>query len=221
VRLYSDADLAEELRNSLVTRPLAPGLWETVVVDYPDSIMPLQRELIEDENEDAVFGRALAMSLAKEPHEVATYEMYGVPLMHISGVHRYVGAAHLHVLARHVPPASVPFGALVAFPIPELLLVHPIGQTQVFAAMEAMQALAAKHFEVGEKAISPQVYWWRPGAYERLDEQRALSGGLVPDLRPVHAEIDHEAGRVGLHGDDDFARTVRRVLEVQSAEPRS
>jgi hypothetical protein len=43
----------------------------------------------------------------------------------------------------------------------------------------------------------------------------------VPDLRPVRVEIDHEAGRVGLHGDDDFARTVQRALDAQSSQPRS
>jgi hypothetical protein len=214
VRVYAEDALPQEVWDTLVVRRLAPGLLEAVVVDYPDSMSPLQKRALGGSSTDAVFGEALAASVGREPHHMMTRELYGVPMTHISGEHRYVGS-HVHILKRYVDPAKAPHGALVAFPIPELVLVHPIGQTQIFAALEAAQALAARHFEVGEKAISPQLYWWRPGPYEALGERDALGSGGVPDLRPVRVEVDKESSQARLHSDEAFAGLVQRLLEEQ------
>ncbi|MBA9001793.1 hypothetical protein [Thermomonospora cellulosilytica] len=220
VRIYPDDMLTAEMREALVTRPLAPGLWETVVVDYPDAIMPLQRSLLGGESEAAVFGRALAMSLHKEPYDTTTHMLWDVPLLHIHAAHRYIGAPHLHALGRHVPLESAPFGALVALPIPELLLVHVLGGTEPAQAMHAMQAMALQHYEHGDKAITPEVYWWRPGAYERLPEPQALAGGQVPDLRPARVEFVQEDGSdrvtAQIHSDDAFFEMLQRLLTAQS-----
>ncbi|MFF5258956.1 hypothetical protein ACFY4C_08420 [Actinomadura viridis] len=191
VRLYSEESLADPpgLRDALLARPLAPGLVQVVVADHPDSIMPVNRVQIGGTPEDVVFAAALRASLEKEPHYVKTGDVWDVPITHVGETHRYVGA-HVHVLRRYLGPA--PYGALVSFPIPEYVIVHEIGGTHLFAALEAMQALARTHVEQGERSISPQVYWWRPGAYEGMPEQEALGSGLVPDLRPVGVKVDHE-----------------------------
>ncbi|MFC4011030.1 hypothetical protein ACFOY2_27640 [Nonomuraea purpurea] len=191
VRIYPEAALAEPpgLRESLLTRPLAAGLVETVVIDTPDSIIPLNRRDIGDRPESQVFGAALHASLNREPHYTQTEEIWGVPITHIGETHRYVGS-HVHVLGRYL--GAAPYGALVSFPLPEYLVVHEIGGTHLVAAMEAMQALARTHVEKGDNAISSQLYWWRPGAYEQQPERDALAGGQVPDLRPVGVEVDHQ-----------------------------
>ncbi|MEU0572767.1 hypothetical protein ABZ297_46205 [Nonomuraea sp. NPDC005983] len=200
VRLYTDEALGE-MRDGLVTRRLAPGLLETVVADYPDSIMPLNRADLGGAPENGVFGAALSLSIGKEPHYTETSAVQGVPVTHIGGTHRYV-SSHVHVLRRHVDPASAPYGALLSFPLPEYVLVHAIGGVHLFAAMEAVQDLSRQLFEAGEKAISPQVFWWRPGRYEQLPEEEALTSGLVPDLRPVGIEVDHRDMSVAALGSD-------------------
>ncbi|MET9245252.1 hypothetical protein [Nonomuraea sp. NPDC003709] len=48
--------------------------------------------------------------------------------------------------------------------------------------MESMQAVTRTMNEQGDKGISSQVYWWRPGQDD----------GGVPDLRPVEVEVDHQ-----------------------------
>lgn len=194
MRLYTEEALGQ-MREALVTRPLAPGLLETVVVDYPDSIMPLNRADIGNTPENGVFGTALALSIGKEPHYAQMNDVGGVPVMHIGGTHRYV-SAHVHVLSRHVFANIAPYGALVSFPVPEYVIVHSIGNPHLFIAMEAVQTLTRRHFEVGEKAVSPQVYWWRPGPHEQLPEEAALHSGLVPDLRPVGIQIDQQTRNV-------------------------
>ena len=118
--------------------------------------------------------------------------------MHVGEQHRYVGA-HAQVLARHLP-GPLPFGALVAFPLPEYVLLHAIGtDAHLVLAIKTAQDVAAKLAGSGEKPISPQVYWWRPGEYERTDERTALFGGRVPDLVPVGVQVEQgEQGRVNV-----------------------
>ena len=192
VRLYTEEELSAVpgMREALVNRPLAPGLLQTVVVDYPDALMPLNRTSIGDTPENEVFAAALRASIDKEPHYTKTDTVWDVPVLHIGETHRYVGA-HVHVLRRYL--GAAPYGALVAFPIPEYVILHEISlDTHVFGAMELMQSLARSHAERGEKPLTPQVYWWRAGAYEALPEDEALRSGLVPELRPVGIEVDHE-----------------------------
>ncbi|MBO2445550.1 hypothetical protein J4573_00450 [Actinomadura barringtoniae] len=190
LRLYHPDDLGD-LRDSLVARPLAPGLLETVVIDYPESLSPLQRSALGNLSENEAFGAAILWSLDREPHYVQTDEVYGVPITYVGEQHRYV-SAHLHLLLRHVN-GHAPFGALVAVPIPEYVIIHVIGpDAHLFAAMEAMQDLARTHYEKGEKPLTKQVYWWCPGDYERIPVPDAFHSGMLPDLRPVGLEFDHE-----------------------------
>ncbi|HEY8482443.1 MAG TPA: hypothetical protein VIL71_21665 [Spirillospora sp.] len=203
VRLYPESALDEPMRAALVTRSLAPGLLQAVVVDHPDSMTLLNRADLGDVSESEAFGEALTRSINDEPHFVETSELNGVKITHIGEQHRYIGA-HVHVLTRYFP-GPLPFGALVAFPLPEYLMVHEIGNDKhLVIAVTTFQDLAARLAETGEKPISPQVYWWRPGEYELLAERDALYGGRVPDLRPVGMQIEEgEDGRlkVGLEGE--------------------
>ncbi|MFB4297363.1 hypothetical protein [Actinomadura sp. NTSP31] len=203
IRLYPENAFDERMRAALLTRPLAPGLLETVVADLPDSIVPLNRTDLGDVTEDEAFGGALARSIEGEPHYVQATDMDGVKISHIGEQHRYIGA-HVHALRRHFP-GPLPFGALVAFPLPEYVTVHEIGpDPHLVLAIKTVQDVAAQLAGSGERPVSPQVYWWRPGEYERMDERTGLYSGRVPDLRPVGVQVEQgEDGRlkVGLLGD--------------------
>jgi len=191
VRIYPEDALAQapDLRDSLVTRTLAPGLVETVVIDKPDSIVSLPRTGLGGKTVPQVMGAALHASLTREPIYAHTEDVFGVPLTYVGGTQRYVGS-HIHVLSRYVGPA--PYGALVSFPLPEYLLVHEIGTVHLIQAMAVMQEVTDRLFKQGDKSISAQLYWWQPGSYEQAPEQERLASGKVPDLRPVGVEVDSE-----------------------------
>jgi hypothetical protein len=145
---------------------------------------------------------ALAQSIEREPHYVQANELNGVKLSNIGERHRYVGA-HAQVLRRHFP-GPLPFGALVAFPLPEYVMVHEIGMEQhLVLALKTVQDVAARFAGDGDKPITAQVYWWRPGQYETMAERDALFSGRVPDLRPVGVQVEQDGERlqVGLVGD--------------------
>ncbi|MFG2085970.1 MULTISPECIES: hypothetical protein [unclassified Spirillospora] len=195
VRLYHENALDERMRAALLTRPLAEGLLQTVVVDRPDSMSPLNRTELGGLGEAEAFGAALTHSIEREPHYVQANDVQGLKIVTIGGQHRYV-AAHVHVLRRYVP-GPLPFGALVTFPLPEYVMVHEIGMDRhVVVAMKTLQDTAGTFAATGEKPISPRVYWWRPGDYEAMPEREALHGGRVPDLRLVGVQV--EQGEEGL-----------------------
>ncbi|RMI34341.1 hypothetical protein [Nocardia stercoris] len=165
------------------TRPLAPGLVQAVVVDRPEGAeVALTGEL--DADADDLFGAAIAQSITGEDCSTSTQDLDYGTLTVIGGAHRYVGA-QLHRLSRHVPAAENPFGALVAMPLPQYLLIYPIGQCDAMRSLYDLRCAATELFDNGSERISPQCYWWRPSRYEQLPESAALRSGLVPDLRPV------------------------------------
>jgi hypothetical protein len=160
-------------------------------VNYPDSAMMLNRSSLGDISENEVFGAALRTSIDTEPSDLHATEVWHVPITQIGGAQWYVGA-HVHVLRRYLGTAR--YGALVSFPIPECMLIHEIGaRIFVISAMTSMQALTEYHIADRDKPLSPQIFWWRPGAYEQMPEDTALDSGTVPELQPVEIETDHEA----------------------------
>jgi hypothetical protein len=194
VRLYPASVFPEGVLDSLLAREVAPGLWQTVVVDSPDSLRPLPRQAHERSGrpDGEVFAEAVAASVA-ETVEVSEHEVDGARIVHIGGRHPYA-AAHVHDLGRHL--GDLPHGALVVFPVAEVVLAHPLGQGHPIAAMDHMQQIAERFTADGDKPVSAQPYWWHPGSLSH--EQ-----GTPPDLRPVGARIDHENRSVTLLTSDE------------------
>ncbi|XKK40022.1 hypothetical protein HFP72_04320 [Nocardiopsis sp. ARC36] len=204
VRLYPASAFPEGILEELLAREIAPGLWQTVVVDSPQSLQPLSRKAHEDTGrpDDEVFAEAVAGSL-DEPVEVSEHDLDGVRLVHIGGQHPYV-AAQAHALGRHIGEA--PHGALVAFPVPEVLIAHPLGQGHPLAAMENLQEIAGKFAADAAKPIGAQLYWWHPGSL-------AAGQDAVPDLRAVGIEVDHEAKSVSVRtSDEEFGPVLDSLL---------
>jgi hypothetical protein len=197
VRLYPEDAFGHPpgLREAMLVRPLAEGLVQAVAEDRPDSISPVNRVDLGGVPEHEAFGAGLRAAIDKEDHYVDRQEVRGFPFTVIGGQNRYVGA-RIHVLGRHVRPGRV--GALVAFPLPEYIFVHEIGDKVIFEAMDILEDLARTFEGRGEKPISSKIFWWRPGRYEQLPEQQALSSGQVPDLRVVGVDMERNGNEVNV-----------------------
>ncbi|NKY99026.1 hypothetical protein [Nocardiopsis alborubida] len=205
VRLYPGDAFPEGVLDGLVARELAPGLWQTVAVDLPDSVQPLSRRTHEESGRatEEVFAEAVARSVA-EPVEVSEHEIDGVGIVHVGGQHLYV-SAQVHVLDRHLGEA--PHGALVALPVAQVVLAHPLGQAHPILAMERFQELAGRFAADADKPVTPQLYWWRPG-----------SGTDLPRLSAVAVEVDHGAGSVALRtADPEFGPLLESLMRAGRA----
>ncbi|GAA1089077.1 hypothetical protein [Nocardiopsis metallicus] len=205
VRLYPVNAFPEGVLDKLLSRQIAPGLWQTVVVDSPETLQPLSRVHHERSGrpDGEVFAEAVAGALG-EAVEVSEHGLDGTEVVHIGAQHPYV-AAHAHALDRYV--GESPYGSLVAFPVPEVILAHPLGKGHPIAAMDHLQELAARFTGDAEKPISPQLYWWHPNS-------RGRAQGEPLDLRPVGITMDHENRSVSLHtGDEEFAALLNSLTQ--------
>ncbi|MFB6726133.1 hypothetical protein ACFCV3_38535 [Kribbella sp. NPDC056345] len=198
VRVYPEDAFPPDALPFLVTRPFAAGLIEAVVLDYPDSIRLLNRSELGDLHPTELFSNAIYTSIHEEESYVESMEYAGVPYRAIGGTHRYI-SSHLHALNRYVDVEATPYGALVSIPLPEYVFVHAIGRdTNVASALVVLQQVTETFFDEGERAISPQLYWWRPGA----DKYTQVPSGRVPELRPVGARLNPSDGFIEFFGSD-------------------
>ena len=191
--------------DTLLYRDFAAGLRETVVIDAPDSVQPLNRSALGPMglSEEQAFAQAVAASVAEEV-EASEVDLDGVTVVHIGGAQPYT-ASQAHVLSRFLGEA--PHGALVAFPVREVVLAHPLGKGHPIMAMERLQELAGRFVADAKRPISAQLFWWHPSSAGRAEAD-------VPDLRPVGVEVDHEERSVSLHTfDDEFRPLLNRLME--------
>lgn len=201
-RLYSEAALPKEASDAFVSRRLAAGVLEVVVVDFPDSIQPLNRTDLDKFGltEEQAFERAVEGSLG-EPFEVSRMDFEGAEIVHIGAVGGFYVGSQLHALERHL--GNAPHGALVVFPSPPVVMAHVLGQSgQPVIAMHTLQTVAGRYTADTDKPITDKLYWWRP---ESVRDGR-------PRLVEVRAEFDQESGRVGVYTEDEDFITVMKSL---------
>lgn len=195
LRLYPEEMLVEPLRSGVVTRELAPGLWETVAIDRPESVQPLPRD--SPGVPDAELFRMAVGNTILDEFTLTWFDVGDARVLHIGGEHPYM-AAHLHVLDRYLEPPLTD-GALVSVPLPEVVLVHPIGGVHPLMGLAQLQEVTSQLVDGGNKAISKQVFWWVPSDVDL---------GHRPDLRPVHVALND--GHLTVHGDDEFELLTER-----------
>jgi hypothetical protein len=195
VFLYTEAAVGKYRNGNLMVRDIAPDLLQMVMIDEPDGAFSgLDRGRLAAGDQD-VFAAAVSRSIAGE-HTVAAREFAYGKLTYVQ-TQRPDAAAHLHVLARHVRPAEFPHGALVSFPVADYLLMYPLGQAHPLETMSDMNNATGQIGEKALRAITDQLYWWRPGSYEHLPESDALRSGRFPDLRPVGMTMSEKNPQTG------------------------
>ncbi|MFJ8228641.1 hypothetical protein ACIQ9E_01595 [Streptomyces sp. NPDC094448] len=156
-------------------RALAPGLYEVLALDLPESVMMLTDEALEP------LGRLSYL------REQALYNLRGLPLEGhetvkgdnglrfevVAGDSFYTASRVLTLesVVREVTGGTMtPDGALVAFPFRHRLAFHVIRDAGLIPALNAMTSFAASGYADTPGAISPYVYWWRGGTLTQLSD---------------------------------------------------
>jgi hypothetical protein len=208
LRLYPGEMLVEPIRSGVVTRELAPGVWETVAIDRPDSVQPLPRNGPDDPDAAAtaeLYRVAIGNSI-EDDFSLNWFDIGDVRLLHIDGGHPYM-AAHVHVLGRYLD-APFPDGALVCFPLPEGVMVCPLDGIHPAMGLAMMQEAARRRVVDDHKVISRQVFWWAPSEFERTQPVPDVGLGYRPNLHPVSlATVD---GQSTVRGPEAFCQLVER-----------
>ncbi|MGW2817527.1 hypothetical protein [Streptomyces sp. NPDC001415] len=157
-------------------RSVAPGLYEILALDLPESVMMLTDEALEplgkvpDLREQALRN---LRELPVEGHETVKGDD-GMRFDIVVGDSFYTASRVLaleavvrQVTGREVPPE----GALVAMPFRHQLAFHVIRDSGMVLALNAMASFAASGYEDTPGSISPFVYWWRGGTLTQLSDR--------------------------------------------------
>ncbi|MET9951999.1 hypothetical protein ABZ135_10690 [Streptomyces sp. NPDC006339] len=185
-------------------RTVAPGLYEVLALDLPESVMTLTDEALERLGDPArLRERALnnLRGLPVEGHETVK-DADGMRFEVILGDSFYTASRvlDLDAVVRRVTGRPLgEDGALVAMPFRHQLAFHPIRDTTIVPALGAMASFAASGYEDTPGAISPYVFWWRAGTLTQLSE---------------HGEED---GRLRIVVGDEFQALLERLI-VQNPE---
>ncbi|MEV6396131.1 hypothetical protein AB0M39_15360 [Streptomyces sp. NPDC051907] len=164
-------------------RPLAPGLFEILALDLPESVMMLTDEALEPLGDlDYLREQALynLRGLPLEAHETVK-DTGGMRFEVVLGDSFFTASRVLTLdsVVRQVLGQELPAdGALVAMPFRHQLAFHAIHDTTMIPALNAMASFAATGFEDTPGAISPYVYWWHDGTLTQLSDREEDGEGL-------------------------------------------
>jgi hypothetical protein len=169
--------------NFAYARSVAPGLYEILALDLPESVMMLTDEALEPLG-DLQYLRDQALynlrGLPVEGHETVK-DSEGMRFEVVLGDSFYTASRVLALdsLVRQVTGEQLTAdGALVAMPFRHQLAFHAIHDTGMIPALNAMASFAATGYEDTPGAISPYVYWWRDGTLTQLSDRDEDGEGL-------------------------------------------
>ncbi len=193
--------------NFAYARPLAPGLFEIIALDLPESVMMLTDEALEPLG-DLPYLREQAMynlrGLPVEGHETVKGED-GLHFEVILGDSFYTASRVLALenVVREVTGKQLTGdGALVAMPFRHQLAFHAIHDTGVIASLSAMTSFAASGYADTPGAISPYVYWWRDGTLVQLSDRDEDGEGLRIVVGEEFQELLERLVAEGAAGDE-------------------
>ncbi|MFF1422211.1 hypothetical protein [Streptomyces sp. NPDC058280] len=164
-------------------RSVAPGLYEVLALDLPESVMMLTDEALEPLGELRHLRDQALGNLRELPVEVSetVKDSDGMRFEVLLGDSFYTASRvlALEAVVQQVTGQRISAdGALVAIPFRHQLAFHVIRDMTMIPSLNAMAAFAASGFEDTPGAISPYVYWWRGGTLTQLSDEDEDGEGL-------------------------------------------
>jgi hypothetical protein len=188
-RLMPSRDL-RELRVSYA-REVADDVREVLNVDLPESVATFLDEHVERFGPLADLRRAGLANLRTvrfDRHEVLEHEGGRVDVL--LGDSMFVASTLVvfaDVLAGLGIPAPGPRGVFVAAPFRHQLAFHVVRDATAIPSLHVMAAFARAGYDDAPGPVSPDVFWWRDGALEKLtvnepDGIRIVVGPALTDV---------------------------------------
>jgi len=143
-------------------REVAPGLLMVLTLDHPDRIAILNDDQVQRHGYDRLLEAGLDNLCRHLPETYATNE--GV---YVLNGDEYVASGVLimpWIVEAVTGSPDLPYGVLVAVPNHTMLVFHVVQDNSGVAyALGEIAHLAAEYYDEST-GLSPQVYWWWPGA---------------------------------------------------------
>jgi hypothetical protein len=170
IRLVPDTPADSGTLRQLGGRSFAEGIVQVLAMDVDDAVrcVPTSEVAANGWDIDEAWASALAQTeLLETPDEVHVIDIGGAEMIHIFGERPFM-AGTVGVIDdlvgeyAHIGPS----GAIVSMPLRHSVLVHPIDDPTVRAAIAGMIPISRQLFQQGPGSVSPHLYWWRDGSLE-------------------------------------------------------
>jgi hypothetical protein len=170
VRLYPESMLQGHVDEApVVARHLAPGLLAVVARDLPETVEAVPREQAATWgiHDDELFRMGYANVADQDHPQVQTRRLDpGFELTTLSSESFFTTTNGLWP-DRYLQVYSAT-GALVGVPHRHTVLLHPIRDFSALYAINLMLVSLGRMYRQGPGALSPSLYWWRPGSFTLL-----------------------------------------------------
>ena len=154
------------------TPEIAPGLHEVLALDTPEVVHFFGEDELDrfgplEELREA--GLRNLRSVPIDEHEVLARD--GGTVQVLNGESMFIASLLLilpEVVSRFDAPIDPELGAFVALPHRHQLDVHVLRDATALPSLQVLTSWALAGFDGAPGAVNPDVYWWRPGEYQRL-----------------------------------------------------
>jgi hypothetical protein len=188
-RLMPSKDLPQV--RATYAREVADGVSEVLNVDLPESVTMFLDEHVERFGPLADLRRAGLANLRGvtfDQHEVLEHQGGRVDIL--LGDSMFVASTLVvltDVLAGLGLPAPGPRGVFVAAPFRHQLAFHVLQDSTAIPSLNVLAAFARAGFDDAPGPVSPDVFWWRDGALEKLtvNEPDGIRIEVGPELTDV------------------------------------
>jgi hypothetical protein len=188
---------SQDLRQVQVTyaREVAEGIREVLNVDLTESVATFLDEHVERFGplEDLRrAGLANLRTVTFDQHEVLEHQGGRVDIL--LGDSMFVASTLVvlpEVLAGLGLPAPGPRGVFVAVPFRHQLAFHVLQDATAIPSLNVMAAFARAGFDDAPGPVSPDVFWWRDGALDKLtvNDPDGIRIDVGPELADVLDEL--------------------------------
>lgn len=196
-KLFPADDLPSGEGLSYLREPV-PGLVESLVLDFPDAVSWLRDSEVERFGGLTVLREAGLANLRALPVEqrrhIATPD--GGSFEVLLGKSVYTASRVLvmpDLLMQMLGPVDTSYGVLAAMAARNQVAIHVISGRSVVQVLRQMAHFALAGFGDGVGPLSPNVFWWRDGAWTQISQVE--SDGTIsvlpnPDLIHMIQQLD-------------------------------
>ncbi|WKN45896.1 hypothetical protein [Tunicatimonas pelagia] len=189
LQLHPAADITEEDWNRWVVQPDLEGTVTCAVLNLPTATATVERSQLEQwkVSEEEIW------QIAKQNTAESTYETVWKTVANSIELLAIGGASATLVLDEIVPESISDYGAIVAVPHEEIVLMHQLKEDNLESfqkVIEYLHSFVTEQYQGHSQPISPYFYWYSQGEYLRIRLGKDQHGNL--HIFPPTASLSSE-----------------------------
>ena len=180
VRIYDSEFLSAIGEGTTIRRPLAGEVFAVLVYDFPHTIENVKREDADKwgKTEDELFEIGKKNVRKNYQFETAEVSFDKDIILAVETDHFFAPNILLELEER--PELLGKGGAVVAIPTRSLVLIYPIQDMKVMAALTMLFNSVPKIFSAGPGSLTKEIFWYHEGQFESL----IYTPGKKPSFTP-------------------------------------